>query len=312
MTTVGFIGLGTMGGGMALNIRKAGYDMVVHDLNRDAAKRHIDAGCVWADSPKAVGAASDVVFTSLPGPPEVEAVAMGPNGLIEGMRPGTAWFDMSTNSPTVMRRLNAEFAAKGIDVMDSPVSGGPAGANSGKLAIWVGGNRETFDSHKEVLDAMGDAAAYIGAIGAGSIAKLVHNCAGYAIQTALAEVFTMGVKAGLEPVPLWEAIRQGAGGRRRTFDGLAGTFMTGEFEPPSFQLKLAHKDVKLATELGREMSVPMRLANLALEELTEAMNRGWGTRDSRVAMVLQQERAGVQLKVPQAEVDAMVRRANEG
>jgi 3-hydroxyisobutyrate dehydrogenase len=237
---------------------------------------------------------------------------MGPNGLIEGMRPGTAWFDMSTNSPTVMRRLNAEFAAKGIDVMDSPVSGGPAGANSGKLAIWVGGNRETFDSHKEVLDAMGDAAAYIGAIGAGSIAKLVHNCAGYAIQTALAEVFTMGVKAGLEPVPLWEAIRQGAGGRRRTFDGLAGTFMTGEFEPPSFQLKLAHKDVKLATELGREMSVPMRLANLALEELTEAMNRGWGTRDSRVAMVLQQERAGVQLKVPQAEVDAMVRRANEG
>jgi 3-hydroxyisobutyrate dehydrogenase len=312
MTTVGFIGLGTMGGGMALNIRKAGFDMVVHDINRDAAKRHIEAGCAWADSPKEVGAAADVVFTSLPGPPEVEAVAMGQNGLIEGMKPGSAWFDMSTNSPTVMRRLNAEFAAKGIDVMDSPVSGGPSGANSGKLAIWVGGNRETFDGHKEILDAMGDAAAYIGAIGAGSIAKLVHNCAGYAVQTALAEVFTMGVKAGLEPVPLWEAIRQGAGGRRRTFDNLAGTFMTGEFEPPSFQLKLAHKDVKLATELAKEMSVPMRLANMALEELTEAMNRGWGGKDSRVAMVLQQERAGVQIKVPQAEVEAMVRRSNEG
>jgi 3-hydroxyisobutyrate dehydrogenase len=312
MTTVGFIGLGTMGGGMALNIRKAGYDMVVHDLNRDAAKRHIDAGCAWADTPKAVGAASDVVFTSLPGPPEVEAVATGANGLIEGMRAGSTWFDMSTNSPTVMRRLNAVFAEKGIDVMDSPVSGGPAGANSGKLAIWVGGNQETFDSHKEVLDAMGDAAAYIGAIGSGSIAKLVHNCAGYAVQTALAEVFTMGVKAGLAPVPLWEAIRQGAGGRRRTFDGLAGTFMTGEFEPPSFALRLAHKDVKLATELAKEMSVPMRLANMALEELTEAMNRGWGGKDSRVAMVLQQERAGVEIKVPQAEVDAMMKRANEG
>jgi 3-hydroxyisobutyrate dehydrogenase len=312
MTTVGFIGLGTMGGGMALNIRKAGFDMVVHDLNKDAAKRHIDAGCVWADSPKAVGAAVDVVFTSLPGPPEVEAVAIGPNGLIEGMKPGSTWFDMSTNSPTVMRRLNAVFAEKGIDVMDSPVSGGPAGANSGKLAIWVGGNQETYDSHKDVLDAMGDAPAYIGAIGAGSIAKLVHNCAGYAVQTALAEVFTMGVKAGLEPVPLWEAIRQGAGGRRRTFDGLAGTFMTGEFEPPSFQLKLAHKDVKLATELAKEMSVPMRLANMALEEMTEAMNRGWGHMDSRVAMRLQQERAGVEIKVPQAEVDAMVKRANEG
>jgi len=312
MTTVGFIGLGTMGGGMALNIRKAGYDMVVHDLNRDAAKRHIDAGCVWADSPKAVGAAADVVFTSLPGPPEVEAVAIGANGLIEGMKAGSTWFDMSTNSPTVMRRLNAVFAEKGIDVMDSPVSGGPAGANSGKLAIWVGGNQETFDSHKDVLDAMGDAAAYIGAIGAGSIAKLVHNCAGYAVQTALAEVFTMGVKAGLDPVPLWEAIRQGAGGRRRTFDSLAGAVMTGEFEPPSFQLRLAHKDVKLATELAKEVSVPMRLANLALEELTEAMNRGWGGMDSRVATRLQQERAGVEIKVPQADVDAMVKRANEG
>ena len=311
MTTVGFIGLGTMGGGMALNIRKAGYDMVVHDLNRDAAKRHIDAGCVWADSPKAVGAAADVVFTSLPGPPEVEAVAIGANGLIEGMKAGSTWFDMSTNSPTVMRRLNAVFAEKGIDVMDSPVSGGPAGANSGKLAIWVGGNQETFDSHKDVLDAMGDAAAYIGAIGAGSIAKLVHNCAGYAVQTALAEVFTMGVKAGLDPVPLWEAIRQGAGGRRRTFDSLAGAVMTGEFEPPSFQLRLAHKDVKLATELAKEVSVPMRLANLALEELTEAMNRGWGGMDSRVATRLQQERAGVEIKVPQADVDAMVKRANE-
>jgi len=312
MTTVGFIGLGTMGGGMALNIRKAGYDMVVHDLNKDAAGRHIEAGCVWADSPKEVGAAADVVFTSLPGPPEVEAVAVGPNGLIEGMKPGSAWFDMSTNSPTLMRRLNAEFAAKGIDVMDSPVSGGPAGANSGKLAIWVGGNRETFDAHKEILDAMGDAAAYIGAIGAGSIAKLVHNCAGYAIQTALAEVFTLGVKAGLEPVPLWEAIRQGAGGRRRTFDGLAGTFMTGEFEPASFQLQLAHKDVRLATELGRELGVPMRLANMAYAELTEAVNRGWGKLDSRVSMLLQEERAGVEIRVPKEEVEAMLKRAEQG
>ena len=157
---------------------------------------------------------------------------------------------------------------------------------------------------------MGDAPAYIGAIGAGSIAKLVHNCAGYAVQTALAEVFTMGVKAGLDPVPLWEAIRQGAGGRRRTFDHLAGNFMTGEFEPPNFQLRLAHKDVKLATELAKEVSVPMRLANMALEELTEAMNRGWAGQDSRAAMKLQIERAGVEIKVPQSEVDAMLKRAN--
>jgi 3-hydroxyisobutyrate dehydrogenase len=218
---------------------------------------------------------------------------------------------MSTNSPTLMRRLNAEFAAKGIDVLDSPVSGGPVGANSGKLAIWVGGNQETFDQHKELLDCMGDQAAYIGPIGAGSVAKLVHNCAGYAIQTALAEVFTMGVKAGVPPVPLWEAIRQGAGGRRRTFDSLSGAFMAHQFEPPSFQLRLAHKDVRLATELGKEMGVPMRLSNMALEELTEAMNRGWAGMDSRVAMLLQEERAGVHIEVPQAELDAAIKRADE-
>jgi 3-hydroxyisobutyrate dehydrogenase len=285
---------------------------VVHDINRDAAKRHIDAGCVWADSPKEVGAQCEVVLTSLPGPPEVEAVATGPNGLIQGMKRGSVWCDLSTNSPTVMRRLNAVFAEKGIDVLDTPVSGGPQGANSGKLAIWVGGNRETFDQHKEVLDCMGDQVAYIGAIGAGSVAKLVHNCAGYAVQTALAEVFTMGVKAGVPPLPLWEAIRQGAGGRRRTFDGLAGAFMANKFDPASFQLKLAHKDVKLATELAKEMGVPMRLANMALEELTEAMNRGWATRDSRVAMLLQEERAGVQIEVPADELAEAVRRADAG
>lgn len=306
MTTVGFIGLGTMGGGMALNIRKAGYDMVVHDLNPDAGKRHVEAGCRWAGSPKEVGAASDVVFTSLPGPPEVEAVALGPNGLIEGMKQGSTWFDMSTNSPTVMRRLNAIFAEKGIDVMDSPVSGGPAGANSGKLAIWVGGNQETFDSHKDILDAMGDAPAYIGAIGAGSIAKLVHNCAGYAVQTALAEVFTMGVKAGVDPVALFKAIRQGAAGRRRTFDNLPNYFMAANYDPASFSLRLATKDVTLATELGRELKVPMRLAELTLAEMTEAMNRGWGHRDSRVAMVLQEERAGVECSVPPERLEGLL------
>lgn len=302
----GFIGLGTMGGGMSLNLRHAEHDVTVYDLNKDASQRQIAAGCTWADSPKQVAEASEIVFTSLPGPPEVEAVALGENGLLAGMKPGSVWCDLSTNSPTLMRRLHKLFAEKGIHVLDTPVSGGPAGANSGKLAIWVGGDEDVFNEHKHVLDALGDAVAYIGPIGAGSVAKLVHNCAGYAIQTALAEVFTMGVKAGVDPVPLWAAIRQGAGGRRRTFESLSGSFMLGKFEPASFMLRLAHKDVTLATELGREMGVPMRLANLAREELTEAMNRGWGARDSRVAMVLQEERAGVDIKVEQSEIDAVL------
>jgi 3-hydroxyisobutyrate dehydrogenase len=134
------------------------------------------------------------------------------------------------------------------------------------------------------------------------VAKLVHNCAGYAVQTALAEVFTMGVKAGVDPLTLWKAVRQGAGGRRRTFDGLADQFLPGTFDPPAFTLRLSHKDVSLAVGLGREVGVPMRMANLTLEELTEALNRGWGERDSRVAMLLQEERAGVKIAVPVEQI----------
>jgi 3-hydroxyisobutyrate dehydrogenase len=144
---------------------------------------------------------------------------------------------------------------------------------------------------------LGDQVRYIGAIGSGTIAKLVHNCAGYAINTALAEVFALGVKAGLEPLELWQAVRQGAVGRRRTFDAVAGNFLVGKFEPPNFMLKLAHKDVSLATALGRELGVPMRLCNMTLEEMTEALGRGWGDRDSRVAMILELERAGIKIAV---------------
>jgi 3-hydroxyisobutyrate dehydrogenase len=151
-----------------------------------------------------------------------------------------------------------------------------------------------------VLEAIGDQPYYVGPIGAGSVAKLVHNCSGYIVQTALAEVFTMGVKAGVDPLTIWKAVRQGAGGRRRTFDGLADQFLPGKFEPAAFALRLAHKDVSLATALGREHRVPMRLANATLEEMTEAMNRGWAERDSRVAMLLQEERAGVEIRVPEA------------
>jgi 3-hydroxyisobutyrate dehydrogenase-like beta-hydroxyacid dehydrogenase len=295
---VGFIGLGTMGASMASNLQKDGHELVVNDVRREAATPHLQAGAVWADTPCQVAEAAHIVFTSLPGPVEVEAVAVGPNGLIQGMRPGGALFDLSTNSPTVVRRLEALFKDKGFHVLDAPVSGGPKGAKSGKLALWVGGDRQVYDRYKPVLDAIGDQPYYVGPIGAGSVAKLVHNCAGYAMQTALAEVFTMGVKAGVDALTLWKAVRQGAGGRRRTFDGLADQFLPGTFDPPAFALKLAHKDVSLATALAREVGVPMRLANLTLEELTEALNRGWAQRDSRVAMLLQEERAGVQIAVP--------------
>jgi len=299
---VGFIGLGTMGASMATNLQRGGYDLVVNDIRPDAGAAHLGAGAEWADTDRDVATKVDVVFTSLPGPPEVEDVALGQSGLLEALQPEKVYFDLSTNSPTLIRRLHTLFGERGIHVLDAPVSGGPAGAKSGKLAMWVGGDAEIFERYKPVLDAIGDQVIHVGPIGSGSVAKLVHNCAGYMIQCALAEAFTLGVKAGVEPLALWQAVRQGAVGRQRTFDRLPDHFLSGTFDPPDFALRLAHKDVTLATALGREHHVPMRAANLALDELTEALNRGWGGRDSRVAMLLQEERAGVDIQVDPARL----------
>ena len=309
---VGFIGLGTMGGSMAYNALDGGNEMVVHDINPALATRHLEAGATWADTPREVAEQSDIVFTSLPGPTEVEAVALGEAGIMEGMSAGKVYFDLSTSTPGMIRKIHAEAAARGIDVLDAPVSGGPRGAASRNLAIWVGGDKDVFDRCKPVLDAIGNQAYYVGPIGSGAIAKLVHNCAGYIIQAGLAEVFTMGVKAGVEPLALWEAVRKGATGRRGPFEGLAEHLLPGKFDPPDFALKLARKDVDLAVSVGREFDVPMRLANLTLMEMTEAINRGWGDRDSRVAMLLQEERAGVEVRVDEDVLKAVLEAEHGG
>ena len=296
---LGFIGLGTMGGSMAYNALQGGHEMVVHDLRREMATPHLEAGATWADTPRQVAEVSDIVFTSLPGPTEVEAVALGEDGLGQGLSEGKVYFDLSTNSPAAIRRIHQTLSARGIHVLDAPVSGGPRGARTRNLAVWVGGDREVYERCKPVLDSIGDKVYYVGPIGCGAIAKLVHNCTGYVVQCALAEVFTMGVKAGVEPLALWQAVRRGAQGRRGTFEGLPEHLLPGKFDPPDFALRLARKDVDLAVAVGREYDVPMRLANLALQELTEALNRGWGDRDSRVAMLLQEERANVEVRVPE-------------
>lgn len=307
----GFIGLGTMGASMAANLQKGvqgeGHVVLVHDINRAAAERHIADGAQWMDSPAALAAEADVIFTSLPGPPEFESVVYGDNGLLSTIRAGVSHFDLTTNSPTVMRKAHVEYAKQGAFLFDAPVSGGPRGAASGKLAIWCGGDSQMFERWKPFLDAIGDAARLIGPIGAGSVAKLVHNCYGYIATAAAAEVFSMGVKAGIEPLAIWEAVRQGAIGRRGAFESMADQFLPNKYEPPAFALRLAHKDVSLATALGRELNVPMRLANLALADLSEGLNRGWGNRDSRAIMLLQTERAGVTVEVPPERLAAAIR-----
>ena len=310
----GFIGLGTMGASMAANLQNGlkaqGDTLVVHDIRHEAAARHLKDGAIWADSPQAVAEQSEVIFTSLPGPPEFEAVSAG---LLAGIKRGSAYFDLTTNSPTVVRKAHDAFAAKGAYLFDAPVSGGPRGAATGKLAIWCGGDEDVFDKWKPVLDMFGDAAKYIGPVGAGSVAKLVHNCFGYIATAAAAEVFSMGVKAGIEPLAIWEAVRQGAIGRRGAFDSLTDQFLPNKYEPAAFALRLAHKDVSLATGLGRELNVPMRLANLALADLAEGLNRGWGDRDSRSIMLCQLERAGVKIEVdPQRLTEALENQAKNG
>ena len=309
---VEFIGLGTMGGSMAYNTLQGGHELVVHDIRRESATPHLEAGATWADTPRQVAEASDIVFTSLPGPTEVEAVALGEDGLLAGMSEGKVYFDLSTSSPALIRRIHQVFSVRGIHVLDAPVSGGPRGARTRNLAIWVGGDEEVYQRCKPVLDAIGDKAYYVGSIGCGSIAKLVHNCTGYVLQCALAEVFTMGVKAGVEPLALWQAVRRGAQGRRGAFEGLAEHLLPGKFDPPDLALRLARKDVDLAVSVGREYDVPMHLANLALQELTEALDRGWGDRDSRVAMLLQEERASVQVRVPEDILQQELEREQSG
>ncbi len=305
---VGFIGLGTMGIGMALNLRKAGHALVVHDLRKASAQPVIDAGATWAESVAELGRMSDVVFTSLPGPKEMQAVGSGEGGLLGAMRQGSVWFDLTTNSPTVVQEVCKQFEAKGIHMLDAPVSGGPAGARSGQLALYVGGERRLFDEHKALLDSIGDRVMYIGAVGAGNTAKIVHNMIALVVRMSIAEGISLGVKAGLDPTELWYSVRQGALGRSRTLDTVCEQYLESRYDPPSFALRLAYKDFNLAMDLARQYKVPMKQAEAAYEDYTAAMERGWADIDSRSPMELQNERAGVKIKVDAKTVKDMLAR----
>jgi 3-hydroxyisobutyrate dehydrogenase len=251
METVGFIGLGNMGGGMSANIQRAGYQLVVFDVREEVTRPLLEGGARLGNSPADVAQRSDVIFTSLPGPKEVEAVALGSEGVLEGIRPGSVYVDLSSSRPTLIREIEPKFRQKGAYVLDAPVSGGKSGAASGNLAVMVGGDREIFERIKLILDSFGDKVFYAGEIGAGSICKLVHNMIGHSVQQAIAEGLTLGVKAGVEPEAVWECLRRGSLGRMRVLhEGLVRTMFRGEFEPASFALSLAYKDIVFSGQLG--------------------------------------------------------------
>jgi 3-hydroxyisobutyrate dehydrogenase len=291
---IGFIGLGNMGGPMALNLIKAGHTLIVNDVRREAAAPPLQAGAKWADSPQAVARESELILTSLPGPKEVEAVALGANGIIQGAVAGTIYSDLSTGSPTVMRKLYAAFKDKGVHVLDAPVSGGVWGAQRGTLQVMVGGDEAIYNEVKDVLKGIGDKVGYMGSIGSGTIAKLVHNMISIAARSLVAEGFTLGVKAGVKPEALLEAIRGASFGQGLMLSQMIpNVIFKGEFDTVRFALKLARKDIGLATELAREYDVPMPMAAVAEQIMMEALARGWGDRDSTSPWMLQEEAAGV-------------------
>lgn len=290
---IGYIGLGKMGRGMVQNLIKAGHELVVHDVAKQAAASALDNGAEWAATPRDLAEMVDLVFTSLPMPADVESVASGADGLLAGLRENSVWFDFSTNDVKVIRDLGAKVSKRGAAFLDAPVGGGPANAAAGDLIFWVGGDRTLYERFKPVLDTMSERNMHVGGVGSGTITKLAQNMASNAINAVIVEVLTLGVKSGIELLPLWEALRSGKLGHMRTLDGIAPRFLPGNLDPANFELKLALKDARLALQLGRDLNVPMTLCNTVCEEMIEAVNRGWGSRDCQAFLTLQVEKAGL-------------------
>jgi 3-hydroxyisobutyrate dehydrogenase-like beta-hydroxyacid dehydrogenase len=301
---IGFIGTGNMGNPMAVNLVKAGHQLTVHDLRREAAINLLEMGAEWADSPRAAVLGNEVVFTSLPVPRDVEAVVQGENGILEGAGNGSTqgsdngliYVDLSTNSPTVVRRLHDICAGRGVIVLDAPVSGGVYGAAAATLAVMVGGDEAVFQRIKPILDAIGSHVVYCGPIGNGAICKICNNLMSMGTGVLLAEALTLGVKAGVDLAVLADVISNSSGGSTRLREKFPRFLFQGNFEP-GFATALAAKDVRLATDLGREYGIPMELSNLVDQRHVEAMFRGWGHEDSDAVARIQEEKSGVQLRL---------------
>lgn len=291
---VGFIGMGFMGRHMARNIAKGGHEMHVFDIRREAADEVISLGATWADSPRAVAEASEVVFTSLPRPQDVVEVTLGEGGILSGAAAGTTFFDLSTTDKITLQRISDAFEAKGVAALDAPVSGGTGGAESATLCVMVGGDEARYNKYKPVLDLIGDKVTYCGPLGAGAVCKIVNNLIGLSAGVILSEAFSLGVKAGVDPQTLFEAVLQSSGNTQSMQSFPEGLFK-GNFDP-GFQLDLAAKDVGLATEMGRALRVPMELSNLVQQRYIDAQNRGYGREAAGAVAKVQEDRAGVEIR----------------
>jgi len=298
METIGFIGLGTIGAVVARNIQKAGYSMVVHDIVPEAARTLVEAGAIFADSAAAVARQCQIVFTSLPGPREVELVALGANGLIDGVRDGSVYVDLSSSSADLIRRIAGEISARGARVMDAPLIVGRKGIANRSVQVLASGGADAYNQVKPVLDAFSDTVVFTGELGTGTVIKLAHNLVRRGIGLAIGEGIVLGAKAGVDPQLLWDCMHWGLDSQlhqlKRHF---SETVFTGKFEPKaSFGIGLSRKDVGLATDLARQHDVPMPIAALVEQMMIHAISRGWSEQSTASLFRLQEEAAGIEVR----------------
>jgi 3-hydroxyisobutyrate dehydrogenase len=298
METVGFVGLGTIGGVVAANIQKAGHAMAVYDIVPAATRPLVESGARLAPSAAEVARECRVVFTSLPGPREVEAVALGADGFVHGIRDGSIYVDLSSSSADLIRHIAAEFVPRGAQVMDAPLIVGRNGIAKRSVQVLASGSSETYSEVKPLLDAFSDTVVYTGALGTGTVIKLAHNLVRRGIGLAIGEGLVLGAKAGVDPELLWDCMHWGLDVQLNQLKKhFADAVFTGNFDvPASFGIGLSRKDVGLATDLGRQLDVPMPIAALVEQMMIHAISRGWSEQSTASLFRLQEEAAGVEVR----------------
>ncbi|MBM4761041.1 2-hydroxy-3-oxopropionate reductase [Bacillus sp. B15-48] len=260
---IGFIGLGIMGKPMSKNLIKAGYELVVLDRNQTVTDELVGLGAELAQSAKEVAERCDVVITMLPNSPHVKEVALGENGLVEGFAPGKVLIDMSSIAPAASQEIAAALAEKGVEMLDAPVSGGEPKAIDGTLSVMVGGTKEIFDKHYDLMKAMAGSVVFVGKIGAGNVTKLANQVIVALNIAAMSEALVLAAKAGVEPELVYEAIRGGLAGST-VLEAKAPLVMDRQFKP-GFRIDLHIKDLLNALETGHDVSAPLPLTASVLE-----------------------------------------------
>ena len=289
--TIGFIGLGIMGRPMAKNLLKAGYSLVVASRSRPPIDDVVAAGAKAAANGREVAAQSDVVITMLPNSPEVELVALGKDGIIDGAKSGQIFVDMSTISPIVSKKVGAALAGKGVKMLDAPVSGGEQGAINAALSIMVGGDKPVFDAVLPIFQAMGKTITHLGPLGAGGFTKLANQIIVAVNLTALAEALTLAKKAGLDRDLTLTALAGGLAGSK-CLEQKRANYVGGTYKP-GFKIDLHYKDLGLIMESARELGVPVP-ATAVVQELFSALRiRGGGGLDHSGIITLLESLAGV-------------------